>query len=1213
MSNLFRYVLSFSLAGACACIANMSADRLTTVAGSVLDMSTEVEVTVTPASALPGSERTYTVPVAGSGYSKAVTLFPGENTILVDSDDAQEEVAGNWEIAPAPSLTVKLAWTDSHLDYDLYVNDIFYGNPSSSGGQLDMDSINSEWDPSHTGREVIQYSNAAPGLYRIYVNYYSDHETGSCSPTTVTVVVNGVTKTYSRTISESDWLGSLNGASGKSVWNVATVVVHSAEDAGGYTVLPNENVVGVRDMMLPQGCKVFESTEPYPGISPRTNFVVNTLTGPLTAGELILAYGQSAVLKAHGIVNYGSSFEDSRRLIEKFSSGNTSVAYVDALGVVSGIGGGQTTISCESQSVPVTVYKVKFNEYRDYVRWSEGGTYDAKAQLASDCYDIDDLTWAISTMSGSPADGIDSDGLVTFGSNGGRYKVTATSNANPDAKDKLILTVIRPNLEIPGVDEVDEETSGGFVAVNADDDDEDGVADNVDFDGVTGEDDLLPVVLQPLQPSCLPGSGIVTLTWTSDAKIDVYENDNKTGPVTSGQTFALSDLPKTLYVEGVAPSDTPRDIEIKLEYKNSGLTLSDIVKITAVHIDIDADLNRDGTYDEDDPQEHTAPGLVVMLNDDDDDSDGIVDRLDAYDADGTLDTDDDVTRYEDDLVAIKLAGLPADLSVGKVVLKASSGADKIKIWKTSTKGAGNLVLGPSATTIQWILGSDIANLGALVDTLYAEGVAKSTASGDVTLELEYYDPDGVLIDTDKILVTVLKVEFIDDNPDYSLNSNTDSDNFFVRHEDDFKNLDIYYRIFPADIPITDVKINIYEEDSLTKVMFGSADHIDGEKDASSKFKTGDNLHVKWTDARNSSGEFRAVGFYRLELEVYIDGMSTAVKTPIHDVDDSKPGWQCPQKGLGIHDLVWKHRPAIFLHEDEFSGPAETRVMLDRAELLHNVMFAPVLDVSMPVGQIDLATHNSTEYYLRYAGNGEAQDAGRTRTPSTEERAVYHHSIHAPGDNFVYVQSWQFEPSSFGIAAFADLSADPLTFTHDADWEMCQTVIRLTAPAPNSGDKSQWLSGYSVSASQHFRGQTLRWEEVGNGPEDADQDYVGKTGAYRPNVYIANRSHATYFRPNAAFRFALNDGDCLAYEAAPTDDARDDYTGSAPYTYRLILLTDTIIANWFGDWSTQGIIPNLRSPRFRESSGEAMYTNPRGFNNRFLKTGNDNTSDPAYIP
>lgn len=163
------------------------------------------------------------------------------------------------------------------------------------------------------------------------------------------------------------------------------------------------------------------------------------------------------------------------------------------------------------------------------------------------------------------------------------------------------------------------------------------------------------------------------------------------------------------------------------------------------------------------------------------------------------------------------------------------------------------------------------------------------------------------------------------------------------------------------------------------------------------------------------------------------------------------------------------------------------------------------------------------------------------------------------------------------------------------------------------NKARWLAGFSVSASQHFRGQTLRWDEKGNGPALRDQDYVGKTGFYRPNIYIANRTHATYFRPNAAFRFALTTGDCLAYLDAPETDQRDDFTGNIPFSYRLIRLSGTILENWEGSWSTQGVIPNLRSPRFREAGGRVMLTNPRGFNNRFLKSGSDNSTDPAFIP
>jgi hypothetical protein len=128
------------------------------------------------------------------------------------------------------------------------------------------------------------------------------------------------------------------------------------------------------------------------------------------------------------------------------------------------------------------------------------------------------------------------------------------------AGDSVKVTVVGVDLDIQDVPEWQEEEPGGFVALNG----------------------LLPITLQPVLPATLPGTDLATLTWTNDAKIDVYENQDRTNPINSGKTYALSALPKTLYVEGDQASDQPRDVEITLSYSKGGATAEDVVKVTVM-------------------------------------------------------------------------------------------------------------------------------------------------------------------------------------------------------------------------------------------------------------------------------------------------------------------------------------------------------------------------------------------------------------------------------------------------------------------------------------------------------------------------------------------------------------------------------------------------------------------------------------------------------
>jgi len=105
---------------------------------------------------------------------------------------------------------------------------------------------------------------------------------------------------------------------------------------------------------------------------------------------------------------------------------------------------------------------------------------------------------------------------------------------------------------------------------------------------VPGEDDLLAITLDMCSGAKaeLPGTDTVTITWTNDTKIDVFEGSDKSTPVSSGATYQLSALPKTLYVEGDVASGSVRDIEIKLEYTKGGTTCEDKVKVTVVDVDL---------------------------------------------------------------------------------------------------------------------------------------------------------------------------------------------------------------------------------------------------------------------------------------------------------------------------------------------------------------------------------------------------------------------------------------------------------------------------------------------------------------------------------------------------------------------------------------------------------------------------------------------------
>ncbi|MGI6303917.1 MAG: hypothetical protein ACOX52_23140 [Verrucomicrobiota bacterium] len=152
-------------------------------------------------------------------------------------------------------------------------------------------------------------------------------------------------------------------------------------------------------------------------------------------------------------------------------------------------------------------------------------------------------------------------------------------------------------------------------------------------------------------------------------------------------------------------------------------------------VDLDIDANYDGIIDDDDDAVEVSSGGLVALNMDDDNTNGIPDKLDT----GTV-------QNEDDLKAIVLKFEPPESRSGKLTLDAVSGGSKIKIWESPTKG--------SLATNSWTVSSN-----TFQKTLYVEGIEpSSTSARDVELRLRYTDDnDNTQID-DNVTLTIIKVD-----------------------------------------------------------------------------------------------------------------------------------------------------------------------------------------------------------------------------------------------------------------------------------------------------------------------------------------------------------------------------------------------------------------------------------------------------------------------
>ena len=539
--------------------------------------------------------------------------------------------------------------------------------------------------------------------------------------------------------------------------------------------------------------------------------------------------------------------------------------------------------------------------------------------------------------------------------------------------------------------------------------------------------------------------------------------------------------------------------------------------------------------------------MFEEVNDGDADGDGIPDYADGFNWDGVSGNDDDQTpgdAFEPWLVTLPLyvnvtqtmirfdysasspTGLVRSGSVSNYTYTPASGT--LRLWKkrahTSRLKAEVSSGGDYIASTNYSASALGASVTDKTVTIYVEGI---TPGLDQSVSV-YFSTNGANWNCmDEADAAVTQIGFIDREPNYSLKYDSgypESDNFFLRESDDHKDLDIYYQIFPENLPVTNVQIKIYEGTNS-----GPTTVLEGQKDGGGLFKIGSNLYTNWTPSIICAEDH--LGYYRLQLVVYIEGeVSPICQTPIHDADGiSSNGWQSPQDCLGIYDLVWRHRPVIYMGANEHVGPPQNP--------FNNLMIPWMRHKNGP----DRMTPDDDVSFLSPPSFNDFGDmtndfnyenmllrSGSTTNPYLDmedahlqayvtNACVFHYSPNTEGvlihTNYAFIQFWMYYPSSHGV--YNDWNIGDNELAHEGDWEMCQFTIRLAEPN-DTGEKAKWLEPFAATASQHYYGQTILWNRNSNGPATAltwNQNYVSHvTHGNRVNLYIAENAHAVYFRP-----------------------------------------------------------------------------------------------------
>jgi len=324
--------------------------------------------------------------------------------------------------------------------------------------------------------------------------------------------------------------------------------------------------------------------------------------------------------------------------------------------------------------------------------------------------------------------------------------------------------------------------------------------------------------------------------------------------------------------------------------------------------------------------------------------------------------------------------------------------------------------------------------------------------------------------------------------------------------------------------------------------------------------------AEW-DCKNTSGGYYSMWRFNVMVEVQMYGHT--FETDVSEVTD----------------LLYKHRPFVYTHFSEPCGPCAVEFMMQHADLIKRIDGGVDEMVGdKPLGFDELDSHNTAEYYQNLDNSYRQSGAG--------DNVLYCRGTVDSGHAFL--QYWHFEPSSCLPEA-----VDPW---HEGDWEMMQIAVRLDQSVKD-------FVPFTVTASQHYYGQTIRWDEIGNGPSSQGQDYVGKS-VHRPYIHVAVDSHATYFR-NGYFRCPLTGGSSnhgLQYVDAPNAfPILDANTGSNYYSYDMRTFHNSMISSWYGRWGEDAWIlgsgDGPRSPWFRQTA-KWIWQDPKGFNNYYTKSSHE---------
>ena len=328
------------------------------------------------AEAMPSPRIIYLPDSDDTTFSFLLYPFPGKNTLVFKNGSEEDVLTIYGKPLPGKSLKVRLAWSGSNQDYDLHVNNVSYQNTDDGNGVLDHDwkRNGDEGGPV----ETITFTRTPADLYNIYVRYYDDHNYNGTNdglgavPTHVRVEWDGRS-----VFNEKKLLQTV-----KSIWPIATLIIHAGEEIGGVAV-QRDGLQSPGIIPYPMNQEIAEDVGVFYNLSPR--YEVLTLEGPNGGLPVYLRIGEAAQFNAFGSLNVNTPEQmDDVKLYGVFRE--NGAGYIDELGVYYATTQGKTCVthlvynseSPEPSKIDVYVIKPELWIVADH---DQDGVVDNKDEL----------------------------------------------------------------------------------------------------------------------------------------------------------------------------------------------------------------------------------------------------------------------------------------------------------------------------------------------------------------------------------------------------------------------------------------------------------------------------------------------------------------------------------------------------------------------------------------------------------------------------------------------------------------------------------------------------------------------------------------------------------------------------------------------------------------------------------------------------------------